>query len=300
MINTVQVKAFSIIILICAVPVFAQSDPNIVRLYLKEFPHDNVTSGPPNTLPVYVEVATVQPDVEQGIVFTLNIENNSAKTVKIMDPIDRTHISLHGFTRPFCKSLRNTSPDSSICFIRSFSAEKRKAIIDNKKARMPFEAFNAIEVGRNRRLKTVSDIVPWEPPQNQPARTPRRTTPLSETELFEGAVGGRLTLEPGHRFRAILQITRVHANYEAYEKAYDQWLSDYCIPNDQGYCTPSEGSPPRPMPEIIHIPPGKYFLSVSMILFTNNLGSFTPSFDKSVTIQLGEPDISKAKDTVKP
>ena len=79
---------------VCAIPVYGQTDQGVVRLNLK----DASRNGPPDTLPVYVEVATVQPDVEQGIVFTLNIENNGSQTITITDPVDTTKVRLFSIT----------------------------------------------------------------------------------------------------------------------------------------------------------------------------------------------------------
>ncbi len=300
MIGSIHCKVCFIAVLISTVPIFGQADQNIVRLDLK----DRAQHGPPDTLPAYVEIATVQPDVEQGIVFTLNIENNSAKTIRIMDPIDLTNIILVGFTQPKSKNLHNTRMDSSICKIHSFSPEQIKAIFADKRAKRPFEAFDVDAARRNRSLKTVSDIVLWEPSPYQTRKTPSIAKPLNESERFDARVGGKLTLEPGQQFQAILQITRVHSDYEAYDKSLEQWRNGYLSPGPGGIGTIAPGAPPKPEQKIIPIPAGRYSLFVTIMLWTDNAGSYTATsysvLSDGITIQLGEPGISKQKNTVMP
>ncbi len=298
MIGSIHCKACIVAVLACSVSVFGQTDQGILRLDLKSLP---ISSNKlPGTLSVYVEIATVQPNVAQGIVFTLNIENNGSGTVRIQDPIDTMLISLTGFTRPRSKNLRNTQPDFMLCRTRSLNAKERKARFDDKRAERPFQAFDVDEARRSRSLKTVSDIVAWEPPPHQSEKTQSQAKPLSERDRFDNKIGGKLTLEPGDIFQAILQITKVHTNYKAYEIAIKQWRNDYLSPGPGGIGTIAPNAPPRPEKEIIPIPNGRYSLSVSVLLFTDIAGTYGSSSDKRVNIQLGEPSSAEQKDTVMP
>lgn len=204
MIKRLNSKALWASVLVCALPVYGQTDQGVVRLYLKS----TVRDGPPDTLPVYVEVATVQPHVEEGIVFTFNIENNGSEPIRILDPVDAISINLYSFKLRGGVNFRNTEPDGARCKIRQLNKQQLKAYQDDKKSRRPFQAFHSEEALRDQRVKTLSDIVPWDLENH----IGRRNVPQTVSERFEAMTAGKLTLEPGERFQAVLRITRILAN----------------------------------------------------------------------------------------
>ena len=270
-------KILWVAVLAWTIPVYGQTDQGVVRLNLK----DASSNGPPDTLLVYVEVATVQPDVEQGIVFTLNIVNNGSQTIRIMDPVDTTKVLLSSSTRHGSVSLRNTRPDANTGRLRGRNEEQLKAYYDDKKARRPFEAFDSEEALRDQRIKTVSDIVPWNPT----IETIRGKAPLTESARFEAMAGGKLTLEPGERFQAVLRITRILADPKGHKEAVARWERENRPPDGvRNYVAKY----PRPQPQIVDITPGTYRLSVHSLVFTDAEGASWAAMSDRVTIELGE------------
>ncbi len=258
------------IVLACVVPVYGQTDQNIIRLEMK----DRSRHGPPETLRVYVEIATVQPDVEQGIVFTLNIENNGPQVIQILDPIDRTRVSLFSSTLGGKVSLENTKTDSSICKIYTFSDEQLKEIHDNKMARRPFLAFDSEEKLSNRHMKTVSDIVPHKLDRN----IERNAVPKSKNERFQAIPAAKLILEAGEHFQAVLQITRIISNPVAPMITRTGNLTTHSTRRQHN-------------PQIVDITSDTYSLRVSLLLMTgiDIADSWSASSDR-ITIQFGEPN----------
>ena len=278
MIKRTNSKIFWAAMLAWTIPVYGQMDQDVVRLSLR----DPVDNGPPDTLPVYVEVATVQPDVGQGIVFTLNIENNGSQTIKITDPVDTTKVGLFSIARQGSVSLRNTRSDANTCRLRGRNEQQLKAYYDDKKARRPFQAFDSEEALRDPRMKTVSDIVPWDPT----IKIPRRKTPLPESERFDARVGGKLTLEPGERFQAVLRITRILANPKGHKEAIARWERENRPPDGvRNYVAKY----PRPQPEIVDITSGTYWLTVRSLVSTDAQGASWVTSSERVTIELGQP-----------
>ncbi len=260
------------IALVCIVPAHGQTDQHIVRLEMK----DRLRHGPPETLRVYVEIATVQPDVEQGIVFTLNIENNGSQTIQMLDPIDMISILLTSSKLGGMVSLEDTRPDYMTCKVYTFSDEQLKEMHNKKMARRPFQAFDSEVTLRHRHMKTVSDIVPWKLDRNRK----RGKTPQSNSERFQALTKreGKLTLEAGEHFQAEIQITRIISNPVAPER------------NEAGKVVAYSSRQPH-VPEIVDIMPDTYSLRVWFTLSTDLEGkhSWTTSSDR-ITIQLGEPD----------
>ena len=269
-------KALWATVFVCTIPAYGQADNSLVRLNLK----DASRNGPPDTLPVYVEVATVQPDVEQGIVITLNIQNNGSQTIRILDPVDTFGVFLHSLSLHGPASLRNTTPDFVACRMRRRNEQQLKSYYDDKEARRPFQPYDSEEALRDQRMKTVSDIVPWDPT----IKIVPRKTPLPESERFEAKVGGKLTLEPGERFQAVVRITRVIADGKGYKEAVARWRNN--LPPD---AMNDLAALARPQPQIVDITPGTYLLAVSSLVSTDaDAASWVTSSDR-VTIQLGEP-----------
>ena len=276
MIKRINSKILWATALVCAIPVYGQTNNSVVRLNLK----DASRNGPPDTLPVYVEVATVQPDVEQGIVFKFNIENNGVKPINILDPINTLGVVLNSMSLHGPASLRNTRPDFMTCKLRGRNEQQLKAYYDDKKARRAFQAFDSEEALRDQRMKTVGDIVPWDPT----IEIARAKGPLSESELFEARVGGKLALEPGEWFQAIVRITRVIADGKAHKEAVARWRNN--LPQD---AVNNPAAPPRPQPHIVAITPGTYLLTVSSLVVTDAEGASWAAQSDRVTIQLGKP-----------
>ncbi len=267
-------KVVFVTVLVCAVPTFAQADQHIVRLDMKDATSSN---GPPESLDVYVEVATIQPGVEQGIVFTLNIENNSGQVIRTLDPVDMTNVMLFSSSLGGKVSLDNTKPDYMTCKISSFSDQQLKEMHDEKMARRPFLALHSEIALRARHLKTVSDIVPHKLDRN----IEHNVVPKSKKDRFQAMTEGKLTLEPGEHFQALLQITRIISNPNKPETTINQKTK----------AITSWSSRPPQIPHIIDIIPGTYSLLVSHILITDLEGehSWATSSDR-ITIQLGEPN----------
>ena len=279
MIKRIYGKALWAAMLACTIPVYGQTDQGVVRLYLKDALH----KARPDTLSVYVEVATVQPDVEQGIMFTFYIQNNGSQTIKIMDPVDTISVLLYSSSLRGGVNLPNTAPDGELCRIPLHNEQQYNAIRRNKMAYRAFQVFDSEEALRNQRMKTVSDIVPWDPT----VEITRRKGPLTESERFEAMVGGKLTLEPGERFQAVVQITRILKNPTR--------VKGESIPrqgNTSAHGTSTISKPPPitdPQTEIIDITTGMYRLSVHSIVFTGERASSWVARSDRVTIQLGEP-----------
>ncbi len=251
------------IALVCIVPAHGQTDQHIVRLDMK----DRSRHGPPETLPVYIEIATIQSDVEQGIMFTYTIENNGSQTMQILDPIEYLSVLLISTLKNGPGSLPGTKPDANECRLRAMNKQELKAYHEDKLTRRPFEVFEPEGVRRNRRLKTVSDIVPWVP-DHKPIRL---NPPLTFSEQFKIISAGKLTLEPGEYFQAVVQINRVVENYRAYNKSLQE-----------------PENVPAVVPHIISIPPGTYSLRVSSSIITNIKGIRWGTSSDRITIQLGE------------
>ncbi len=249
--------------LVCVIPVYGQTGEHIVRLDMK----DRSRHGPPETLPVYIEIATVQPDVEQGIMFTYTIENNGSQTMQILDPIERLSVLLISTLKNGPGSLPGTKPDANECRLRAMNKQELKAYHEDKLTRRPFEVFEPEGVRRNRRLKTVSDIVPWVP-DHKPIRL---NPPLTFSEKFQIISAGKLTLEPGEHFQAVVQINRVVENYRAYNKSLQE-----------------PENVPAVVPHIISIPPGTYNLYVFSSISTNIKEIRWGTSSDLITIQLGE------------
>lgn len=266
-------KARWLIAFACIVPAYGQTDQHIVRLNMKEYAVEL-----PETLSVYVEIAAVQPDVEQGIVFTLNIENNGSQTIQMLDPIDMFRVSLTSFKLGGAVNLKRTRPDYMTCKIYSFSDEQLKDMHDKKMARRPFLAFDSEDALRNRHMKTVSDIVPHMLDRNRK----RNDVPKSKKEQFQAIPAGKLTLEASEHFQAVIQIARIVSNPVAPERNKAGKIVAYASRRQDN-------------PHIVDIMPDTYSLRVSLLLITDleEKHGWTTSSDR-ITIQLGEPD-SQAK-----
>ena len=276
MIKRINSKILWAAVLVCTIPVYGQTDNSVVRLYLK----DDVRNGWPETLPVYVDVATVQPDVEQGILFTFNIENNRSEPVRILNPVERISTYLYSVKLRGGVNLRNTETDAALCFIRWLNSQQLKAYQDDKKAHRPFQAFDSEDALRDQRMKTISNIVPWKLENHVGSRN----VPQTVSERFEAIRAGVLTLQPGERFQAVLQITRVLGNPKGYKEAVARWRDN--LPPDAMNDTSAF---PAPEPLIVDIPPGTYKLIVSSRVFTGTRGASWGTTSGRVTIQLGEP-----------
>ena len=164
--------------------------------------------------------------------------------------------------------------------MRGRTEQQLKAYYADKEARRAFEAFDSEEALRDPRMKTVSDIVPWD----HTIKIARRKTPLPESERFEATVGGKLTLEPGERFQAVVRITRMLANPKGYEESIARWRDN--LPPDAVNDT---SALPPPQPQIGDIAPGTYRLSVRTFVFTDAEGASWGASSDLITIQLGEP-----------
>ncbi len=259
-----------VITLVCIIPVYGQENQAIVRWDMK----DTIRHGPPETLLVYVEITTIQPNVEQGIVFTLSIENNGTQAIQILDPVDMIKVRLYRLGHPGTINLENTKPDFTICKLDTFNEQQLKEIHDNKMARRPFQTFDIDVALRDRHMKTVSDIVPWKLDRN----IERYNVPQSNIDRFQAITEGKLTLEPGEQFQAVLQIIKIISNPVA------------PVITETGNVV-TFTSPRQRNPQIVDIVPDVYSLRFRFTLWTDIEGTnrWSASSDR-ITIQLGEPD----------
>lgn len=255
----------------CSVPArhtMARDSEKQIRLELRELAtRPDSGDNPFKSVRTFVELESIQPNVDQGIMFDIIVSNEGSEAIELLDTTyyfgvelmnsEGLHVELP--RTPTLSQVATSDPDG-------FRArwEPRKPV----KVVVPDAAAGGSGV------KTVRDFHGGEftlQPGEQPRVPPRHHTESR----------GELTLEPGEQLRVTFQISKVLAKPREFFEALKKRMNE---PRDSVAPWPTKD------PEVAPIPKGGYQLSVRFMLAAPPPGGPIHSMRecKPVTVQLGE------------
>lgn len=206
-----------------------------------------------------VKTDRVQPDVERGIEFVIEIVNDSSQRIELSDPFDGTDIALFNRKSGHRVGLPSIDPDFLVCGHQGTDPTFRERHRTEKDSR---RAFRLVEPGLHARGYTAG---------------------------FKGAKDIRdekMSLDPGEHFEMRLSITKILADPESYRAKRIQVLER----DDDLVTVAMKRNPPVDTSDIIPIAPGDYTLRVWLWVRTGVAGEDARSLaSDEIAIHLGPP-----------